>query len=69
MLVKLQNNNGEAGEMRIYGPGETYTEGLEARHVLEDNVSDTEEASMIVSVVVETKALEELGLQGLERAI
>lgn len=74
MLVRLENNDGVAEELTLVGPGETYTEAVDARHMLEMNASETEEASIIVSVVVETAALkrlnlEKVGLEGLERPI
>ena len=51
--------------MKIFGPGETFTESLECRHRISDNASSTEPATMVATLVVDTKVVDEVGIEGL----
>ena len=51
--------------MTIHGPGETFTENPGCRHMINDNASATEPATLIVTMIIETKVVEEVGLAGL----
>jgi len=51
--------------IKIFGPGETFTENPGCRHSISDNASATEPATMIATLIVDTKTVDELGLDGL----
>ncbi|KAL2066304.1 hypothetical protein VTL71DRAFT_2375 [Oculimacula yallundae] len=51
--------------MTIFGPGEVFFEGLGCRHRISDNASETEEAKIVATLVLDTKVLEEKGVQGI----
>ena len=51
--------------MQIFGPGETFTENPGCRHKISDNASATEPAIMVATFVVDTKVVDEVGVEGL----
>lgn len=51
--------------MKIHGPGDSFTENPGCRHVINDNLSTTESATLIATMIVETKVVEEHGIHGL----
>ena len=51
--------------MKLFGPGEAFTEHPGCRHVISDNASATEPAVIVATMIVETKVVEELGVGGL----
>ncbi|CZT11214.1 related to cupin domain protein [Rhynchosporium agropyri] len=51
--------------MTIFGPGEVFFEGIGCRHRISDNASETEEAKIVATMVLDTKVLEEKGIQGI----
>lgn len=51
--------------MKLFGPGETFAENPGCRHSISDNASATEPATMAVTVIVDTKVLDEVGIDGL----
>lgn len=60
VLSKMNNDL-----MKIYGPGETFTENPGCRHRISDNASATEPATFVATMVVDTKVVEESGIKGL----
>ncbi|TAQ83724.1 hypothetical protein B7494_g7946 [Chlorociboria aeruginascens] len=60
VLNKMNND-----QMQIYGPGETFHENPGCRHWISDNASATEEATFVATFIVDTKAVEEGGVEGL----
>jgi quercetin dioxygenase-like cupin family protein len=51
--------------MTIHGPGESFKENPGCRHTINDNASATEPATLVVTMIVETKVVEEAGIAGL----
>ncbi|KFY16237.1 hypothetical protein V491_05381 [Pseudogymnoascus sp. VKM F-3775] len=51
--------------MELLGPGDTFIEHPGCHHRLSDNASATEPASFIATLVIDTKTVEELGVEGL----
>jgi hypothetical protein len=51
--------------MKLHGPGDTFTENPGCRHIISDNASTTESATMAVTMIVDTKVVDENGIQGL----
>jgi quercetin dioxygenase-like cupin family protein len=51
--------------MKLHGPGDTFTENPGCRHVISDNASTKESAMMLVTMIVDTKVVDENGIQGL----
>jgi len=51
--------------MTIHGPGESFKENPGCRHSINDNASATEPATLVVTMIVETKVVEEAGIAGL----
>ncbi|TVY49135.1 hypothetical protein LOCC1_G001200 [Lachnellula occidentalis] len=50
--------------MAVFGPGETFTEGPGCRHVVSDNASVREPAVIVATMVVDTRVLDEGGVEG-----
>jgi hypothetical protein len=51
--------------MKIFGPGESFFENPGCRHRISDNASETELASIVATLIVDSKVVEEVGIQGL----
>jgi hypothetical protein len=51
--------------MKVFGPGETFTENPGCRHKISDNASATEPAIMVATFVVDTKVVDKVGIEGL----
>ena len=51
--------------MIILGPGESFTESPKCRHIISDNASATEPATMVATFIVDTKVVDALGVNGL----
>ena len=51
--------------MKLLGPGETFTEAPGCRHKISDNASTTESATLVATLIVDTKVVEENGIEGL----
>jgi len=51
--------------MKIFGPGETFTEHPGCRHVISDNASATEPAEIVATMIVDTKVVDDGGIEGL----
>jgi hypothetical protein len=51
--------------MTIFGPGETFFENPGCRHRISDNASTTEPATIVATLIVDTKVVDEGGIQGL----
>ncbi|KAH9205252.1 hypothetical protein DL95DRAFT_397794 [Leptodontidium sp. 2 PMI_412] len=60
-VYNKMNNN----PMTIFGPGEVFFEGVGCRHRISDNASETEEAKIMATLVMDTKVLEEKGVEGI----
>src|SRR4051794_20124534 len=51
--------------MKIFGPGECFFENPGCRHVISDNASETEPASLVANLVVDSEVVDKFGVQGL----
>jgi quercetin dioxygenase-like cupin family protein len=51
--------------MEIFGPGETFKENPGCRHRISDNASATEPAVLVATLFVDTKVVDEGGVDGL----
>jgi hypothetical protein len=51
--------------MTIFGPGESFFEYPGCHHRISDNASTTEEAVLVATLIVDTKVVEEGGVEGL----
>lgn len=51
--------------MKVFGPGENFMENPGCRHSISDNASATEPATMVATMIVDTRTVDELGLDGL----
>lgn len=51
--------------MEIFGPGETFKENPGCRHRISDNASATEPAVIIATLFVDTKVVDEGGIESL----
>ncbi|PVH88090.1 hypothetical protein DL98DRAFT_581311 [Cadophora sp. DSE1049] len=51
--------------MTIFGPGEVFFEGVGCQHRISDNASETEEAKIVATLVLDTKVLKEKGVEGI----
>jgi len=51
--------------MKLLGPGETFMEAPGCRHKISDNASTTESATLVATLIVDTKVVEENGIEGL----
>ena len=51
--------------MEVFGPGETFTEHPGCRHVISGNASTTEPAVIVATLIVDTKVVDEGGIQAL----
>lgn len=51
--------------MKLLGPGETFTENPSCRHKISDNASTTEPATIVATMIVDTKVVNEVGIEGL----
>ncbi|KAE9370394.1 hypothetical protein N431DRAFT_559569 [Stipitochalara longipes BDJ] len=51
--------------MKLLGPGETFTEAPGCRHKISDNASTTEPATLVATLIVDTKVVDEVGVEGL----
>ncbi|KFZ08286.1 hypothetical protein V502_09439 [Pseudogymnoascus sp. VKM F-4520 (FW-2644)] len=51
--------------MELLGPGDSFKEHPGCHHRLSENASATEPATFIATLVVDTKTVEELGVEGL----
>lgn len=51
--------------MKLFGPGETFTEHPGCRHTISDNASATKPAIIVATMIVDTKVVEENGIGGL----
>ena len=51
--------------MGIFGPGETFTENPGCRHRISDNASTTSPAVVVATLIVDTKVVDENGVEGL----
>lgn len=51
--------------MRILGPGESFEESPTCRHKICENASETEPASVLATLILDTKRLDEVGVDGL----
>lgn len=60
VLNKMNND-----PMIILGPGESFTESPKCRHIISDNASATEPATMVATFIVDTKVVDALGVNGL----
>lgn len=51
--------------MAIFGPGEVFFENPGCRHRISDNASATEPATIVATLIVDTKVVNEGGIEGL----
>lgn len=51
--------------MQIFGPGESFFEHPGCRHRISDNASKTEPATIVANLIVDSKVVEEGGVQAL----
>jgi hypothetical protein len=51
--------------MKVFGPGETFTEHPGCHHRISDNASTTETAQIVATLIVDTKVVQRDGVQGL----
>lgn len=51
--------------MQLLGPGDSFNENPGCRHRISDNACATEPATFIATLVLDTKTVEELGVEGL----
>lgn len=51
--------------IELLGPGDSYSERPEDHHRISDNACLTEPATFIATLVLDTKTVEELGVEGL----
>lgn len=51
--------------MELLEPGDSFSENPGCHHRISDNASDKEEASFVATLVIDTKKVEELGVEGL----
>jgi quercetin dioxygenase-like cupin family protein len=51
--------------MQIFGPGESFFENPGCRHRISDNASITESATIVATLVIDTKVVDEGGIQAL----
>jgi quercetin dioxygenase-like cupin family protein len=51
--------------MKVFGPGETFTESPTCRHVISENASATEPASMVATLIIDTEVVDKNGIGGL----
>ncbi|KAG9228545.1 hypothetical protein BJ875DRAFT_477206 [Amylocarpus encephaloides] len=51
--------------MEVFGPGESFKEHPGCRHRISDNASTTEPARIVATMIVDTKVVDDGGIQGL----
>lgn len=60
VLDKMNDN-----PMVVHGPGDSFTENPGCRHRINNNMSATEPAVLVATLIIETKVVEQVGIEGL----